>query len=60
MHVLNMTTTYDCGRFELFVPLSSSLLNDSRFHFLRFKGSVLGVDVSIGEVGDISCDDAEK
>jgi hypothetical protein len=60
MHVLYMTTTYDGGHFELFVPLSLSLPDDSRFCFLHFKGSVLEVGVSTGEVGDVSSDDAEE
>jgi hypothetical protein len=60
MHVLYMTTTYDRGRFELLVPSSVSLPDDSCFRCLHFKGSVLGVGVSTGEVGDVLSDDAEE
>jgi hypothetical protein len=59
MHVLYNTTTYNGERFELFVLLSLSLPDDSRFRFLPFKASVLGADFSNGEVGDVLCDDAE-
>jgi hypothetical protein len=60
MHVLYITTTYDRGRFELFVLLSLSLPDESRFRFLHFKGSVLGAEFSTREVGDVLCDDAEE
>jgi hypothetical protein len=55
MHVPHITTTYNCGRFEHLVLSSSPLSDDLRFRFL-----LLGADLSIGEVGDVLCDDAEE
>jgi hypothetical protein len=60
LHMLYNTTTYDRERFELFLLLSLSLPDESRFRFLLFKDSVLGAAVSTGEAGDVLHDDAEE
>lgn len=57
--VLYKTTTYNRGRFELFVLLSSSLPDDLRLPPFPFKGSVLGADISTGGVGEVLRDGAE-
>jgi hypothetical protein len=55
MHVLYITMTYDRGRFKHLALLSLSSSDDSYFRFL-----LLGAESSIGEVGDVLCDDAEE
>jgi hypothetical protein len=55
--VLYNTTTYDRGRFELFVSLALSFSDDSRLRFSPVKGSVVGTEFSTVEG---LCDDAEE